>query len=111
MSSDNCVAILATKIYPDMDALEYRVTYALAIQNVHKQDSYLIEYFKTSAVYDSLEDALNKARTLEKRYGPTEHGLLLLSDKQDRTWDEIYHRRRYKVKKQNAKKQHNNRKP
>ncbi len=111
MSADNCVAILETKVYPNMNAKEYRVAYALAIQNVFKNDTYLVQYFKKSIIYDHLEDAMVTAREFEKEYGPTEHGIVLLTDKKDRTWDEIYHRKRYRTKKDYGKKQHNTRKP
>ena len=66
MSADNCVAILATKIYPEAkEYQEWRVCVAHAIGNVFKNDCYMHQYFKNSPVFEMYEDADGHSRQFE----------------------------------------------
>jgi superfamily II DNA or RNA helicase len=90
MSADSCVAILETRMYPDSNKpVEYRVTWAHAIDNVYVNDQYLYQYFKRANIFESIEAALDYARILERTQGPSEYGIIRCVDMKDRTWDEI----------------------
>lgn len=100
MSMDNCVAILATKIYPDSrEYQEWRVCIANAIGNVYRSDSYMEKYFKNSPVFEYYEDALFYAQQLELDRGPTDMGVVIVKHPFDKTWDEIITRKTYSGRK------------
>lgn len=104
MSADNCVAILATKIYPEAkEYQEWRVCVAHAIGNVFKNDYYMHQYFKNSPVFDVYEIALFVAQKLELDHGPTDMGIIIIKHPLGRTWDEIATRRSYIKKKSSNK--------
>lgn len=104
MSADNCIAILATKIYPDSkEYQEWRVCIAHAIQNVYKHDDYMLKYFKNARVFDVFGEALLYAQKLELEYGPTEHGIIVVRHPLGRTWDEVSQRKTYVKKSQKNK--------
>jgi hypothetical protein len=109
MSSDDCIAILATKIYPDSEALEYRVTWAMAIENCYLSDRHMKSYFKNSPVFEEYIQAVNYAHFLEYEYGKTEYGITIIRERDDKTWDEIYHEKRFQKKKQMKKGNNNER--
>jgi len=103
MSSDDCIAVLATKIYPDSETLEYRVTWALAIENCYLGDRHMKAYFDKAPVFEQYVQAINYANFLEQQYGQTEYGILIIRDRDDKTWDEILMERRYYTQKTKRK--------
>lgn len=104
MSADNCVAILATKIYPDSIAYqEWRVCAANAISNIFKNDSYMYQYFKNSLVFEDYEEALFYAQQLELQRGPTDMGVIIVKHPLGKTWDEIVAKRSYVKRKSKDK--------
>ena len=98
MSSDDCVAILSSKIYPNMEAREYRVCWAQAIENIQRSDRAMISYFENSPIFDDYKSALVYANLLERKYGPTEYGVVIATPKDEKTWDEMLAGKRYKEK-------------
>jgi hypothetical protein len=89
VSSDSCVAILATKIYPDAGAREYRVRIVHAVENLNKSDRALVLCFLKSPVFEDITDAIQYGVYLEEKFGTTEHGAIFLQHPKDKTWDEI----------------------
>lgn len=85
MSKDSGVYILQTK------GPEYRVVLAHAIDNVYGEWDMststfrpnvhqIMEYFGTSRVYNTLEDAWDVAEIIEDTKGPTEYGPALIRE-------------------------------
>jgi hypothetical protein len=104
VSADNCVAILATKIYPEAkEYQEWRVCVAQAIGNVFKNDYYMHQYFKNSPVFDMYENALFVAHQLELDRGPTDMGVVIVKHPLGKTWDEIVAKRSYVKRKSKDK--------
>lgn len=95
MSADDCIAVLVTRIYPDSKAVEYRVIWAMAIENCHINDKTMKQYFEKASVFEEYVSAINYAYYLDKQYGSTEHGVLIIKDKNGKTWDEILHEKRF----------------
>lgn len=90
MSADDSVAILCTTIYPNSKRYqEYRVIWAQCIENVYISDEYMFNYFKKAPVFDTYQGAVTYAAQLEKTHGPTEHGIMIVTHKEEKTWDEI----------------------
>lgn len=89
MSSDSCVAILATKIYPDAGAREYRVRIVHAVENLHNNDKALVLCFLKSPVFEDPAEAVQYGLLLEEKFGYTEHGAIFIEHPKDRTWDEL----------------------
>ena len=95
MSSDDCIAILACKVYPDALLFqEFRVTRARAVENVYKANHYMVRYFKDAKLFDDYGAAKRYAQRLEKRT-PTEHGIITVQ-LIDRTWDEVLYNKDFK---------------
>lgn len=89
MSSDNCIAIACSKVYPEAtEYQEFRVTRCNAIQNVNYNLQYFHQYFNAAAVFDDYQTALQYAQYLEN-CDLTEHGVLIIRQIDDLTWDEI----------------------
>jgi len=103
MSADDCIAILVTRIYPDSKAVEYRVAWAMAIENCHLSDRHMKVYFDKAPVFEEYVQALNYAYLLNKQYGDTEYGVLLVKDRGGKTWDEILHEKRFLSKNDKGK--------
>jgi len=103
MSSDDCIAILSTKIYPDSNAVEYRVIWATAIENCRLSDRYMKAYFDKAPVFEDYNQAISYAYFLEHQFGQTEYGVTIITDKDDKTWDEIYYEKRFEKSKQKRK--------
>lgn len=90
MSADNGIYILETK------GPEYRVTYALNIDNIYgnfSDESYqwqgdpvsMMEYFGDALMFSNLEEALDKAAEMSYSYPYLEDGICVIRDFKD--WD------------------------
>lgn len=104
MSADDCIAILSTKIYPDSEAVEYRVIWANAIENCRLSDRHMKAYFDKAPVFEDYNQAISYAYFLEHQFGQTEYGVTIITDKDDKTWDEIYHEKRYQISSKSKRK-------
>lgn len=87
MSADNGIYILKTPSYPIKkdncytnrgSYYEYRVAYAMAIDNVDYSDLYLPALFGNSPVFQKEDEAWNYAKQLEEDCDYLEYGICLI---------------------------------
>lgn len=96
MANTDHIMILATTIFPDnLDLREYRIQRVQMDLKAGISDSSLVKLFKTSKIYDSMVEAEEAANTLDKSYGGTKDGILLVTHKGGLTFDELETGRRY----------------
>jgi len=96
VSSDNGIYILVTdKTEGELDKSEYRVAYAQGIDNIYGgfdsvhscwegNNKFIKETFEKSEVFDSLEEALDKAEVIAVEYPYLEDGICVINNFQDR---------------------------
>lgn len=98
MSADDCIAILETAVYPAWNVKEYRVEHCQALDNTIISPYYAFVYFKRAKTFDTFTEALQYAKELEKRVGPTEYGILRIMKYKQIMWEELQELAQRKVK-------------